>query len=234
MITLPNGKVVRNLPEQVAKNLEDIVYLAETYKNLDEQVATWPSYKESWDQFEEDYANWTATLQGYLDDISDAALSAIANGTVSGNFNVSGNFTANSIIENMAGYAFATESPSNWTFEYVYASAVKNGNKVTLVLCMNLTKAAGASNFPAVGTFTIPTAVYNKLYPTRIGDYSWLDVRVLNVFSTENNSVAMPIRMSKGTTGKVGIQINATNLVEGTSYYARYEVTFLLSDSLLP
>lgn len=144
----------------------------------------------------------------------------------------SGPITATSITEIMAGYGFIPETPSNWTLEYVYASAVKTGNKITFVLSLNLTKSAGASNFPAIANFSMPVEVYNKLYPTRIGDYSWLDVRVLNAFYTENANVAVPARISKGATGRIGIQINGANMVEGTTYYLRYEATFLLSDNL--
>lgn len=163
--------------------------------------------------------------------VIDAGLMFNGNLTINGTLDAT-KVTGDEIVEKMSGYSFIEESPTNWTLEYVYASAVKTGNKVTFVLSLNITKLAGASNFPAIGTFTMPLSVYNKLYPTRIGDYSWLDVKVLNAFYTENANVAVPARISKGSSGKIGIQINATNMTENTTYYLRYEATFLLSNNL--
>lgn len=53
-----------------------------------------------------------------------------------GNVNIAGNFTANSIIENMTGYTFtpATFETEKVTVEDLYANVVKTGNKITFVI----------------------------------------------------------------------------------------------------
>ena len=97
------------------------------------------------------------------------------------NLNINGNITANSIIENMSGYS-ATLNPSSitdHTFTNLYTSAVKNGNKLTLVSFIKINRDVGATNnrIPTV-RFTIPTAVGDNLYPYSISGYNnMLDIK---------------------------------------------------------
>ena len=66
MITLPDGKICNNLPEQVAKNAKDILEIA----------AQWQPYK---DQLEADFE----ILAGLIEDMSTAAVAALAGQDVS-------------------------------------------------------------------------------------------------------------------------------------------------------
>lgn len=68
-LKLPNDKVVYNLPEQVGVNTENIAYLAEVYKNIDEIPAQWAAWKEDADETMGDYAttmgDYALTMGGY-------------------------------------------------------------------------------------------------------------------------------------------------------------------------
>lgn len=68
MITLPDGKICNNLPEQVAKNAKDILEIA----------AQWQPYKE---ELEADFV----ILNGIIEDMSAAAVAALAGQDVSVN-----------------------------------------------------------------------------------------------------------------------------------------------------
>lgn len=57
-----------------------------------------------------------------------------------GNVNVSGEFTADEIIENISGqYQGYLATNEDWTIENVYTSVAKNGNKLTIVSALNIT-----------------------------------------------------------------------------------------------
>ena len=140
------------------------------------------------------------------------------------------NITGDSIIENMTGYSAQILTPADYTIEPVYVGAVKNGNKLTLVCAVNITKTdAGANNQINVCRVNLPAAVMSKLYAATIsGD---LDNRVNNAFSSTIQSVSVPSYLQKYTSYVV-FSGAFSNLVAGTKYYWRYEATFLLSDNL--
>ena len=151
----------------------------------------------------------------------------------SGNVNIAGNFTADSIIENMSGYSATVPPNTNWTQEKIYIGVCKNGNKLTLVVAMNLTKNAGASIHPNLAQITIPSAVGEKLYPSQVGIYSFLDNKKLQCWSAHYSCIDALgyIEKTSNTLLKMNLE-DVSNFVEGTKYYVRYEATFLLSDSL--
>lgn len=154
----------------------------------------------------------------------------------SGNLAVNGKITGNEIVENMSGYSFAKASETaNITREFVYAGIVKNGNKLTLVVALNITRTDtfSASNVK-LGEFTLPSDVYDKLYPTQIGGYNFLDVKVISVFKSHYSKVDLFGYIQKGS-NPITIMIDSTNVSSlelNTKYYVRYECTFLLSDNL--
>lgn len=150
-----------------------------------------------------------------------------------GNVNIAGNLTADSIIENMSGYSATIGRTANFDYEKVYFGAVKNGNKITFVLALNLTKRSGGTFNPILGEITIPSAVGAQLYPTELDGYYFLDNRVLNIFKNNAVSVEAPAYIQKLSNTVIQFRISdSANMVEDQKYYVRYEATFLLSDDI--
>lgn len=153
-----------------------------------------------------------------------------------GNVNISGNFTADSIIENMVGYTFVQPTAqTDITKELIYAGVVKNGNKITFVLAMNLTRTGDNPPNVSLGGFYVPDEVYNKLYETLVGGYNFLDNKVLPAFKNNYNKVDLYAYASKSGGGLVYFTVdnyNLSNMTLNDKYYIRYECTFLLSDNL--
>lgn len=242
MIQLPNNKKCYNLPEQVAQNLLNIQYLAEEYKNIDELPSIWQTYKETFDAEQETFAGWTTTFEGwdttlatYLANMSSAAVSAIAGQNIApANIAATGSVTAPSIIESMSGYSFVTKAVTNLTQEVVYAGAVKNGNKLTLVLAVNLKKTDDLSGTKGFAEFTIPNDVASKLYPTNIAGYTVLDMFKTKMIAETAVFYDMDILVEKYGNKLVFDLFTTTinNIRSDYKCYLRLELTFLLSDSL--
>ena len=156
---------------------------------------------------------------------------------ISGNVNVDGNFTANSIIENMNnGYTFNPEVLDNEhrTLTYTYAGVVKTGNKITFCIDGTITT-KDANSSTSFGRFSIPLSIGNKLYATTIGEISnILDIKAITLSATGYSIKQIPVTTFKSY-GGTSIEQSMYNLNElsiGTIYHFRYEVTFLLSDNL--
>ncbi len=155
-----------------------------------------------------------------------------------GNVNIAGNLTADSIIENMpAGYAYNIGGTNSAiTKELVYAGVVKNGNKLSFALAMNLTRTDTVVSELSLGNFSIPADINPKLYPTNIGG--------LDVLATGNANAKdyvyevgtdLPYYFAKGTNLLFGAMANTAqldNLPLNTKCYIRIEMTFLLSNNL--
>ena len=173
-------------------------------------------------------------------DGTSSDLGAIFSGniTIGGNLTVTGGISGNaitgdSIIENMNGYTASFPTNTGWTIEKVYVGAVKNGNKLTVVVAVNATKGAGALANPTLCKINIPSAVGSKLYPALIGGYYFLDNRIIKAWSSYTNSIDAVSYIDKQSNTQLSFVIdNSTNFVQDTTYYYRYEATFLLSDSL--
>ena len=138
--------------------------------------------------------------------------------------------------EPMEGYSVTTPSSiEDFEFYPVYAGAVKNGNKLTLVFSfkLQLTDADAPNKAPYVIDFNIPENIGSKLYTTTIATLPFLDNKVLNCFSTWLSSVNANCWLEKQSNTKLQLQIDASNFVANTVYYIRYEVTFLLSENLI-
>ena len=149
----------------------------------------------------------------------------------SGNVNVAGNFTADSIIENMQGYTWTKLSVENHDVEEVYVGVVKNGNKLTFVWCGYITRLTPATG-GTLGIFGIPNDVGAKLYPTQIGSYEWLDAKVVPAFVNSVTYANAYLRISKSSNVQIAPQITTQDLTQNTKYFIRYEATFLLSDNM--
>ena len=184
--------------------------------------------------------NASQHLIASYNDGTSADLGAIFSGniTVSGNLTVTGGITGASIIEDMAGYSYiAPPATAGITVDVVFAGAVKNGNKVTFVLAMELTRTdtISATNL-SIGTFVIPTAVGSKLYPSTIGSGDYLDVKKVTAYKQAWSGYDITCYTGKSSNGAIYMialtQGMNDNFTLNTKHYARYEVTFLLSDPL--
>ena len=172
-------------------------------------------------------------------DGSTTDLGAIFNGNVniSGTLNASA-ITGDSIIETMTGYSYNQPSAdTNITKNVAYAGVVKNGNKLTFVIAMTI-KRTGAVGGPyiAYGSFVIPTAVANKLY--QIPELSnVLATCILQGFSSiYSDPIEIPAYITKEAGGTIRFTTYKGSLDSlltlDTTYYVRFEVTFLLSENL--
>ena len=158
---------------------------------------------------------------------------------VSGNLAVSGNIASNGkitgaeIVEDMAGYSFAEYAglDTAGTRVSLYAGAVKNGNKLTLVYAYQFTPNEGATGSSYAGVFTIPNSIGNKIIPF---SGSTVDVRQITA-TTGVYGAQIPLTSYLVKTSGVNVifAINGLgNLTAGTTYYIRQELTILLSDNL--
>lgn len=139
------------------------------------------------------------------------------------------------VVEVMSGYSANLHADmATWTTEVAYVGAVKNGNKLTLAVSIKLTKIAGSIGpQPTIIQFGIPASIGSKLYPITIGGYGYLDQKSIAFFSDANSFVTCPVRLAKSTNSQLNLVVRSDNLVQDTQYLMRYEVTFLLSDSLI-
>lgn len=147
-----------------------------------------------------------------------------------GDVNIAGRLTADSIIENMSGYDFYPSSGGNVTREFLYVGAVKNGNKLTLAVAVNVTRTGDAGSVLNIGSFQLPPAVMSKLFPSISG---FLSVSKVDAFDSAYTSpVSVSLAWYKSSYVFPQIIIGQASLVQDTKYFMRFEITFLLSDSL--
>lgn len=160
--------------------------------------------------------------------------------TVTGDINADGIY-GDEIIENMEGYSFVLGTKENLTIDGIYASAVKNGNKLTLVLAVDLTRTDTVVNDIVLGTFILPQEVANKIYPSLVGSNLFVDNRVIDAWYNDSNFAELSSFVRKGMdeqSNRLYFIMNVgpvnDNLALNTKAYYRYEVTLLLSDNLIP
>lgn len=150
-----------------------------------------------------------------------------------GDVNIDGNFTANSIIQKMSGFAFNSYGNN---FEPIYAGACQNGNKLTLVVFGKYTKVEGTA-YETIASFNVPSAVFSKLYPYQLGSLqNALESKKLSASldTSRTDKVDVTLEITKNSwTPEVDITLlSLTNLTNGSSYFLRIEQTFLLSDNM--
>ena len=157
----------------------------------------------------------------------------------SGNVNIAGNLTADSIIENMSGYSFTASSLADYTLDLAYVGAVKNGNKVTFAIAGNITTPAViGSTAVDIGYFEIPNEVATKLVNTAVGGGNVLAVNsVVFVPSYDGITNAKTVNMVsyKATPQRIAIRFYRpdTQIEANKIYFFRYESTFLLGNNLV-
>lgn len=202
---------------------------------MGDYATTMAGYKNTMDGYALTMGGYASQVDTWANNINAAAISAINGATITpANVNATGNITGASIIENMSGYTFAKGSETtNITREFVYSGVVKNGNKITFVIAVNLTRTDDVTSDVTVGNFSVPTAVFNKLYPTLIGGYYYLDNKIIQAWRSDSGYVDLTSYILKGVSVQFRINVGAiNNLPLNTKHYYRYEVTFLLSENL--
>lgn len=168
--------------------------------------------------------------------IAGATASITGNASIGGDLTVTGDIsgneiTGNSIIENMNGYSYAFYEQEGWVKNPIYAGACKNGNKLTYVIAIELTKiTSNATGYPIIAVFFTPSDVMAKLYPF---EDILLDVRdVKAIHEVNTDEVAIRAYAQKHQTNVRCVLFESGALDLNKTYYVRYEVTFLLSDNL--
>ena len=166
----------------------------------------------------------------------------IANAAITGlniapkDVNASGNITAPSIIENMDGYSFVKTTRPNLTINYIYSGVVKNGNKITFAINLEVTRTGEVTsdNF-FLGIFNIPSGISAKLFDSNtIGLNNVLAVQKIYGAKSYYEGVDAPVVIYKHSNTQVAFTIYSVNskLASNTLYNFRVEQTFLLDENL--
>ena len=142
---------------------------------------------------------------------------------------------ADSIIENMSGYKFNDLEPTGFTINFVYAGACKNGNKLTLVVFMTITRTSGTFTND-ICSFEVPKNVGSKLFPDSSLGIGIISLWQAQAYSNVYTKVDLDLRMTKTeSTNYDTLQITGSglgSLTLDTLYNLRIEQTFLLSENL--
>ena len=156
-----------------------------------------------------------------------------------GNINIDGTLdatkvTGNEIVENMSGYSFTMPSTSG--VEIIYASIVKNGNKLTMVLFGAITPTSNINPDTAteLGTFNLAASVKPKIYWYTSGSLSYVTAegKVPLTYSVAN-SIDGQFYFRVDPQGNEVVKVyNKAQLQAGTTYHFRIEQTFLLNDNM--
>lgn len=157
-----------------------------------------------------------------------------------GNVNIAGNLTADSIIENMAGYAgeMLDDTP-NITLTCSYMGVVKNGNKLTLTYFGTITRTGtvAADYLSYKIRWIVPSPTTNKIIPYLFSGVYCAANGEITLSKNYATSVQVPFILLKETPGSTTYALNLYNLNAllelNTTYVFRFEQTFLLSDSLV-
>ena len=142
-----------------------------------------------------------------------------------------GAITAPSIIEDMSGYSFTVRTPSTFALLYNYVGVCKNGNKVTIIMSCLITPTVGSSGFQEIGRINMPADVLAKIIPAPAPVQDSIDIKSVEAFNSVTSSSQIKFRTTKGS-GYLAVATHPSGLTNGTTYFARYEATFLLNDSL--
>lgn len=158
----------------------------------------------------------------------------------SGNVNIDGTLnatkvTGNEIVENMSGYSFTMPTTSG--VEIIYASIVKNGNKLTMVIFGAITPTSNINVDTAteLGTFNLVDEVKSKIFWYQSGDLTYVTAegQVPLTYSVAN-SINGQFYFRVNGQGNENVRVyNKAQLNAGTTYHFRIEQTFLLSDNMV-
>lgn len=160
--------------------------------------------------------------------IEEIAKSSVESG---GDLYVDGNFTANSIIENMQGYSIL----NNTLLSNQYISVVKTGNKITFVIAgtITLTQSILDNGGEWLTVFNVPNDILSKIKVIETFGGDIVRVGTVPSFSSQDAYITAKYRCEKLETGlKFTYLTSGASLVADTPYVINIEVTFLLSDNM--
>lgn len=162
--------------------------------------------------------------------LSDIGIEEDENGiAVEGNIAASGEITGDAIIENMEGYS-ATIGASDWTCKY--CGVVKNGNKLTFAGAGTIQRTASTANTMLLVEYTIPQEIADKLIPLASTNLSVDSLACISGATVVN--ITTYTQKQNPTGNKIRVFMHPTStLSTSLEYFFRYEVTFLLSESLI-
>lgn len=155
---------------------------------------------------------------------------------VRGDISAQGKISAPAIVESMAGYTAAIGSDSALTLEPLYVGIVKNGNKITFAVSMNVTRTAYAGVRTFV-SFGVPKAVNDLLVPF---EGNVFDVKAIDFFYDFGSNFEQAKKVSSfasmtkgsGSNPTIFLKANFDGLTNNVKYFVRVECTYLLSNSL--
>lgn len=141
------------------------------------------------------------------------------------------------VVEVMTGYSFeATAAGAGLTMDLNYVGVAKNGNKLTIVLALDLTRTGTIAASQRIGVLTIPASVANKLVPSSIGQGLYLDMKLAQAFYDESYAPASIVYFCNKATGSsitFNLKVQGLSaLTQDVKYTIRLEQTFLLSENL--
>ena len=146
-----------------------------------------------------------------------------------------GLITGGEIVEKMSGYSFSQLDESKWSA--IYVGVCKNGNKLSIVIFGSLNSNNQTSYTTSVARITVPSAVYNKLYPYTVGSSEDV-LQTLQVLLTDSSNatttVLKTVTVQKDTFNRIAFALRGMNseLEANKNYFFRIETTFLLSENL--
>ena len=169
-------------------------------------------------------------------------LGAIFNGNIniSGDLTVSGTvdgdtLTGNLLLEKMSGYSLTVNATPNLVLTKIYAGVVKTGNKITFAFFGTLKRTGTVGGGVVLANIYVPDEIGDKLFPFSLeGLNNVLDNKIVNAFDTLTTFASIPTTIFKQNSGWSQLYVSNLDslLTLNTDYVFRYEVTFLLSDSL--
>ena len=173
-------------------------------------------------------------------DIKTAKILLTDNADIKGDLTVEGDINAegiygDEIIENMEGYSYVA-SPDFPNVNMIYGGICKNGNKLTMVLFGEFTTNENQIYLEGTfGGFNIPSTVGQKLisqvnapFANHIQDW------VVDTFSQPSVYVSGNAYAYKQSNQYIELNARFSGLTPETKYCLRIEITFLLSDNLIP
>ena len=149
-----------------------------------------------------------------------------------------GAITSPSIIENMSGYSCVVAGGGeNYEHTPIYVGIVKTGNKLTVALFFAFTKKGTYDGGHNLVRINIPKEVRDKLIPFSVGGNDYLDVKkgvaVSTISIADIKDVTLYATKNELLCGIFLAIRDWGSLTNDTQYLIRYELTFLLSNSLV-
>lgn len=136
------------------------------------------------------------------------------------------------IIEAMPStYDIIPRTATNVTLTIDYGGIVKNGNKLTIAIVGSVTRTGVVTgNSFNVATIKMPTTIGALIEPLR---NNWVEMKNLYLANDYASGVNIPVLLIKADNGTFDLRIySSQTMTEGTTYYFRYECTFLLGENL--